>query len=299
MGATSKKKLLAVGGSGLVGSRILSLLENNFSIQNFSLETGLDITDPATLSPILNAPSGSIVFHLAAKADVDSCEKDKPLGENGPAWKINVEGARNVALACAKARHTMVYVSTDFVFSGENTSEAGYTEEDSPDPLGWYAVTKYEGEKAVVSTGVRNVIMRIAYPYRSDFKQKLDFVRAILTRLASGEEVKAVTDHIMTPTFIDDIAIALKAIAETGMTGIYHVVGSSSISPYEAVVTIASMFQIEKPKIEKISREAFFSGRAPRPFNLTLNNDKIMQLGVKMRTFEEGLKEMKLQGLRI
>ena len=296
METENKKKLLAVGGSGLVGSRILEILENDFSVQNFSLETGVDITNPATLSPILDAPSGSIVFHLAAKADVDSCEKDRSLGEEGAAWKINVEGAKNVALACVKAGHTMVYVSTDFVFSGDDTPEGGYTEEDLPDPFGWYALTKYEGEKIVAKTGVRHVIMRIAYPYRSKFLEKLDFVRAIRERLEKGQEVRAVTDHIMTPSFIDDIAFALKAIIEGNVDGIYHVVGSSSISPYDAAVAIASRLRIKQPLITRVTREEFFKDRAPRPFNLSLKNDKIKQLGVSMRTFEEGLDAMIEQG---
>jgi dTDP-4-dehydrorhamnose reductase len=284
------KQLLAVGGSGLVGSRILELLQTDFQVSNMSLETGVDITNPETLSPILDAPEGSVVFHLAAKADVDACEKDRELGESGGAWKINVEGAENVARACAKKKHTMIYVSTDFVFGGEDTPKGGYIETDTPHPIGWYAETKYEGEKRVLATDVRSVIMRIAYPYRKQFPEKLDFVRAILSRLQQGMEVKAVTDHIMTPTFIDDLAAALKVLIDTNAEGIYHVVGSSSLSPYEAASMIAHAFRIDHPILTRVTREAFFQGRASRPFNLAMKNDKISQLGVRMKTLEEGLR---------
>lgn len=292
--ANNKKKLLMVGGSGLVGSRIKELLESEFDIANFSLENGVNITDASTLSPLIEEAPAT-VFHLAAKADVDGCEKDKEQGEEGGAWKINVVGTQNVLKACEKAGHKMIYVSTDFVFDGDTTPEGGYSEQDIPNPQNWYAQTKFEGENNVLRSSDANVVMRIAYPYRSEFSEKLDFVRAILARLQSHQEVKAVTDHIMTPTFIDDIALGVKTLIDENASGIYHVVGSSSVSPYDAVSAIARVFSIANPSITRATRAEFFSGRAPRPFDLTLKNDRIKNLHVPMHTFDEGLVEMKSQ----
>lgn len=289
-----KKKIIMVGGSGLVGSRLKELLEIEYDVEDYSLGTGFDITKAETLTPLLHTPSGATIVHLAAKADVDGCEKDKALGENGPAWQINVLGAHNVADACVRAGHRLIYISTDFVFDGKSPPSGGYTEADIPNPINWYAVTKYEGEKRVLSSTATNVILRIAYPYRAYFEEKMDFVRAILSRLQRGEKVAAVTDHIMTPTFVDDIAIAIATIVEQKLEGIYHGVGSSSLSPSAAVASIARVFAIDNPQVTEVTRAEFFKDRASRPFNLTLRNDKMRQLGVTMKTFEEGLEQMKL-----
>lgn len=288
---TAREKLVMLGGSGLVGSRLKELLSVTYDVTSFSLETGVDITRPETLSP-LRENSGATLLHLAAKADVDACEKDQSMGENGDAWRINVLGTENVARACSDAGHRMIYVSTDFVFDGANTPSGGYGEEDAPNPTNWYATTKYEGEKRTQSASASNVIMRISYPYRAKFDAKSDFVRALLSRLRAGQEVKAVTDHLMTPTYIDDIAKGIDAIIRKRFEGIIHVVGSSSLSPFDACIAIARAFSLENPTITKVKRAEFFHGRAPRPFNLTLKNDKIKHLGVQMMTFEEGLKKI-------
>jgi dTDP-4-dehydrorhamnose reductase len=72
-------------------------------------------------------------------------------------------------------------------------------------------------------------------------------------------------------------------------------VGSQSLSSFEAANLIADEFELEKSRINKITRSEFFRDRAARPFQLALKNDKITKLGVEMKTFEEGIREIKLQ----
>lgn len=287
----NKTKIFGIGITGLVGSRIVELLPQ-FSFDNLSLETGVNITDSKTLDVIRNDRDHGWILHLAAKADVDGCEQDKALGDEGAAYKINVLGTKNVIEAAKLSKKKIIYISTDFVFDGKSTPEIGYTEDDTPNPLSWYAYTKYEGETLVMNSGLGYVIARIAYPFQENaFAQKKDFYHAIKDRLASGQPVAGITDHVMTPTHIDDIADALGKIIETNAEGIYHVVGSQSLTPYDAINTIAQRFGYDKNLISKTTRATFFAGKAPRPFNLTLNNAKIKKLGVTMRGFAEALKD--------
>lgn len=290
-----KPEVLGIGITGLVGSRIVEILGKKYVFRNLSLETGVDITDPATLEIIKKDTGESIVLHLAAKTDVDGCEDDKPLGENGAAWRINVLGTQNVVEACKKTGKKIIYISTDFVFDGENPPDGDYNEKDEPHPINWYGQTKYEGEKIVQESGLPYLICRLAYPYRARFAPKTDFVRAILGRLGKKEEVATVTDQIFTPTFIDDTAQALDVLIKTEVTGIYHVVGSDWLSPYKAALTIAKTFGFPLNLIREVTAEEYFKNRAKRPPNLALKNDKIKNLGVKMRTFEEGIERVKEQ----
>jgi dTDP-4-dehydrorhamnose reductase len=284
-------KILVTGLTGLVGSRIAELLSARHEFENISRSTGVDIENKESVLSAISASDAQIVLHLAAKTNVDGCETDKSLGETGEAWRINVEGTRNVAEACLKTNKKLIYFSTDFVFDG--TKEA-YSEEDIPNPVNWYAKTKYEGEKIVQDLKTPWIIARIAYPYRANFVRP-DFFRAILNRLKNNEPVSAVTDHIFTPTFIDDIAFALDILIRSNSQGIFHVVGSQSLTPFAAANLIADEFELDKSKISKITRADFFSNRATRPFQLSLKNDKITKLGIEMRTFDGGLREMKTQ----
>jgi len=285
-------KIFTIGGSGLVGSRLAELLKEKHTIDDLSLSNGVDITDPSNLEIIRKDTEHEVVLHIAAKADVESCELDKPLGEQGAAFRINVGGTQNVVDACKVSNKKILYISTDFVFDGTKEPPYKYTEEDKPNPLNWYAMTKYKGEEVIQKADIPFAIVRIAYPYRSDaFELKNDFVHSIMKRLANHQPITAVTDHIMTPTFIDDIAFAIDAIVSHNAEGIYHVVGSQSLTPYEAFMLMADRFGYDKKLIGKTTREEFFKGKAPRPFNLSINNDRISKLGVHMRAFEEGLEQ--------
>lgn len=280
-------KILGTGLSGLVGSRVVELLKEKYEFDS-STE---DITDRRLIQDRIKNSDSSIVLHLAAKTDVDGCEKDKNLGKNGDAWKINVEGTKNIALSCSKENKKLIYISTDFVFDGEK--KGGYVEDDSPTPINWYGKTKYEGELAVESSTSDHIIARIAYPYRKNFPLKKDFIRGLIEKLKNGHSLSMVTDHIMTPTFVDDIAKALDILIQKDKKGIFHVVGSQAISPYDAALSICDLYGFDKVKIGKITRAQFFKDRAQRGFNLYLKNDKIKRLGINMKTLLEGLKEIK------
>jgi len=285
--------IFTIGGSGLVGTRIAEILKESYTIDDLSLTNGVDITNTNSLDIIRNDTKHDFVIHLAAKSDVDGCENDKSLGENGAAFKINVDGVRNVTDACMIAKKKLIYISTDFVFDGLIEPPNKYKEDDKPNPLNWYATTKYKGEEVVINSKISFAIIRIAYPYRADeFPLKKDFVHAVMGRLSQNLPITAVTDHIMTPTFIDDIAYGIDAIIRKNAEGIFHVVGSQSLSPYDAFILMADRFGYDKNLITKTTRKEYFKGKAIRPFNLSLNNAKIEKLGLKMRSFENGLKEV-------
>lgn len=311
-----KTKILGTGLTGLVGSRIVELLQDRYDFENISYETGIDITNKDQVEKIVIDSPARVVLHLAAKTDVDGCEKDKTEDmkilryedikkrleawkKEKTAWAVNVEGTRNIVEACQQTSKKIIYISTDFVFDGENPPTGGYDEEDTPHPINWYAATKYEAEKIVTNSARQNqlpsLICRIAFPYRANFSLKKDLVRAILGKLQNNEPIKMVSDEIITPTFIDDIATALDLLITNGASGIYHIVGSSSHTPVEIGQMITQVFGLEGKLIEETTRKNYFSGRAVRPWKLALKNDKLTKLGIKMSTFKEGLEKIKEQ----
>ncbi len=279
-------KILGTGLSGLVGSRVVELLKDSYTFTNLSLETGVDITNKDVIDKYIRGSDTPWVFHFAAKTDVDGAQKERSLQKGSSTWIVNVIATENIVEACRATRKNLLYVSTDFVFDGTQDT---YIEEDTPNPQGWYAITKYEGEKKVSTLGSHGLIIRLAFPYRSSFTGKKDFVSSMRDKLASGQELPAPTDQLITPTFIDDIAVAIDILVKRNESGIVHVVGSQSLSPYEAAQKVAELFDLNSGLIKPTTFQTYYQGRAPRPFHAVLKNAKITKFGVKMATFDEGL----------
>jgi dTDP-4-dehydrorhamnose reductase len=292
--------ILGTGLSGLVGSRVVELLSDEFSFENLSLETGVDITNKESVDSYFSRSDASWVFHFAAYTDVQGAESERSKKDQSMAWKINVVATEHIVANCKKFGKKLLYIDTDYAFNGKKKE---YTEEDVTNPLGWYGETKNEGAKRVMAIGENGLVIRIANPYRARpvgqavQPGKKDFVHKIMERLQSGLDVSGATDQLFVPTFIDDIASAVRVLINTSASGVYHVVGSSPISPYAAALTIAEVFQLDKTHIKPMTFDAMFHDRAPAPQYAALRNDKIKLLGVTMRTFQEGLKEMRKQEL--
>jgi len=277
-------KILGTGLSGLVGSRVTQLLSPDFTFENLSLETGVDITDTVSVDSYFAKSDAPWVFHMAAYTDVQGAEKNHDI-----AWKVNVLATENIADQCRKRGKKLLYIDTDYAFDGRKKS---YTEEDKPNPLGWYAKTKTEGAKRVLAIG--GLVIRISNPYRAKPVGKKDFVHKMLERMQTGQQVTAPTDQLFAPTFIDDIAAALRVLVRLGGSGIYHVVGSP-LSPFEAANIIAETFGCDATLVKKSTFATMFANRAPVPQYAALKNDKIKALGVILHSFTEGIAEIKKQ----
>jgi dTDP-4-dehydrorhamnose reductase len=289
--------ILGTGLSGLVGSRIVELLKKEYSFENLSIETGVDITNQALVEKRIAESSAPWVFHFAAYTDVQAAEKEKDKGTESISWKVNVEATKNIASICQAMGKHVLYLSTDYVFDGTASS---YDEDAIPNPQGWYAKTKYEGEKIIKNLSSLGLVVRIANPYRANPTGKKDFVHKVLERLQQGLPISAPGDQQMTATFIDDLALAVQKLIGINASGIYNVPGKNSFSPYDGAITIASQYGLDTTNVSKTSFEAYFAGRAPIPQNGILIHDKIESLGVLLHTLEEGVIRMKqMEGLTI
>ncbi|MCL4359740.1 SDR family oxidoreductase [Patescibacteria group bacterium] len=282
-------KILGTGLSGMVGSRVTELLGDRYAFANLSLETGVDITDGPSLRRAMIASPASWVWHFAAQTDVDRAEREREEGTSGTTWRVNTGATQEIARICRETGKRLLYISTDYVFDG---SRPRYTEEDIPHPLGWYGVTKYEGECAVAVLGDRALILRIANPYGPHLGKKPDFVGKIREKLAKGQEISSPSDQLFMPTYIDDIARAIDSLVRNDAHGLYHVVGEDALSPYGAARCIARTFGYDESLVKETSFARYFRGRAPRPFHAVLEHDKITKFGIRMSTFEEGLKTL-------
>ncbi len=307
-------KIALTGSTGLVGSRFFDLLKSKYEIIPVSSSFNVDITEKNRLWDFLESKSPSAIVHLAAKTSVDACEDDrkediKKLSKDKvydgssinlenldpEVWKksttafgVNVVGTKNLADFAAKKDIKMFYVSTDFVFDGEQDEQ--YDEESLPCPVSWYGQTKFWGEKTI---NHNSLITRISYPFGFRSKIKRDLIWTLVELLKTRETVSFVSDQIITPTFIDDVVHGLNFLMEKNATGLINLVGNNSLSPYEIGIALCREFNLRESKIELTTREKLYKGRAHRPFKVRLKNDKLRNLGFEMTDFFVSLSKIK------
>lgn len=283
-------KILGTGLSGMVGSYVKEKLKGSFTFESLGPDIGVDITNAKVVTSFISQSSAPWILHFAAITDVDGAEIDRPLGVKGKTWQVNVEGTDALVVACKTYGKKLFYISTDFVFPG---GDKLYTEEDRPSPIGWYAETKYEGEKRVQVLGSQAVIARLSYPYGKTLGPKKDFVGRIRDRFEQHLSIASPVDQLFIPTYFDDIAEGICLLIESQASGIYHLVGSEVVSAYKAAERIAATFGYDTSLLTKTTAAEFYKGRAPRAFQLKLSNAKIAKLGVKPVGFEAGLQKLK------
>ncbi len=278
-------KIALTGADGLVGSRIIELLNDYFIFIPIN-KNQMDITDKNQVYKTIKSINFDIFLHLAAFTDVDGAEKNNEL-----AYKINVEGTKNVFEVVNHKKGKFIYISTDFVFDGFNPP---YNEKNQPNPISYYGKTKYEGEKALsLPNQEKAMIIRISYPYRSTFEKKKDFVRTVKLLLEQKKNLFMVTDSLITPTFIDDIANALKYLFLNYSPEVFHITGRDSLSPYEAGILIAKTFNLDQHLIQPTTYKHYFKNRAKRPQYSQIQS--IKNNFYKMKSFEQGLNEVAKQ----
>jgi len=285
-------QILGTGLSGLVGSRIIEL-NPDYQFTDLSLDTGKNILDPKTLEADFKNNPAEIVIHLAAFTDTNAAWEQRG-DKSGSCYQINVVGTQNIVDLCRKYKKYLIYISTDFVFDG--TKNTPYHETDTPNPLDWYGTTKLEAEK--IAATIPSSIIRIAYPYRANFPQKVDLIRKIKNNLENNQVCTLFNDQITTPTLIDDIATGLNIIITKKPIGIYHLVGSSSQSPYDMALQIAKTFNLDEGLLKPSSLQQYLKQPNIRPYSLNcaISNQKfISEFGFTPHTLSQGLQIIKKQ----
>jgi len=289
---THKRRLLVTGASGLLGNKIVELAKNNYIVVPLhntkplhSTSRKLDVTNLHDVLNLFSELKPAIVIHTASETNVDKCETEKEY-----AWKINVEGTRNIALACSKTGAKLVYISTDYVFDGE---KGNYNEQDKPNPINYYGATKLEGEKQVTQNCQKYFILRTSVLY-GWHPWKQNFATWVINQLKQDKEITVVEDHYNTPTLTDNLAeITLEAI-QKDLQGLYHALGSERVSRYAFAKQLAKAFNLDPNLIKPIKMSQLTAWVAKRPKDSSLNTDKIQkQLKTKPLNITEGLNRMK------
>lgn len=269
------KKVLILGGSGLVGSRFIELKNPYFQI-NAPSSPELDILDSQALEKFISLHPVDVVINFAAFTNVKEAEKE--VGDRqGLVYRLNSESVKRLAAFTRQNNIHLIQLSTEYVFDGKK--ESPYLEEDPTCPINWYGQTKCWAEEFIQEVGGQFSIVRISMPFRSQFLAKKDIARVFLERLQTGQPITAITDSFIAPTFIDDIADALAALIKQQSLGLFHVVPPKPTTPFLFAKLIAETFKLDSSLIQEIDFTSY-TKKTPNLFikNSALSSQKFCRL---------------------
>lgn len=265
----------------------------------------LDITDREAVIKAIQEMKPDAVIHCAAWTAVDMAEDDDKVEK---VRAVNAGGTKNIADACKAVDCKMLYLSTDYVFDGQ---EMKPWEPDCKDykPLNVYGRTKLEGELAVSSTLEKYFIVRIAWVFGLNGK---NFIKTMINVGKTHDEVRVVNDQIGTPNYTYDLARLLVDMCETEKYGYYHAT-NAELSEQEAEQTGSKAGYISwydfccefykqyglKTRVIPVTTEEYGLSKAARPFNSRLDKKKLVENGfIPLPTWRDAvsryLKEAKL-----
>ena len=273
--------VLVTGANGLVGSCVVTRLDaagekvvavgrgRQRELPSRVEYVELDVSRANALRELIAATAPRAVVHCAAMTDVDACEND-PV----QAWAVNVGATEQAALGCRDAGARLVALSTDYVFDGDH---GPYSEDDSPNPRGVYARTKYVAEQAALLLAPGCAVARVAVVYSGRRGAKRTFVSAAAEQLATGKEVRAFHDQVVSPTLADNAAEMVIGVLRNGERGIWHCAGASIVSRVDFCRALARKLRAEERLVVPVPMAAAKLA-APRPACSALVVEKIRRL---------------------
>jgi dTDP-4-dehydrorhamnose reductase len=224
---------------------------------------------------------------------VDACENNREQAKQLNVDAVGYQVKALEAMRSADYDPHYIHLSTDFIFDGEN---GPYREEDTPNPLSWYAQTKLDAEKIVEASTVRWAILRTIIVYGvADFMSRSNVVLWAREALGKGQKINVVDDQFRSPTLAEDLAEGCILCAEKGAQGIYHVSGKDVMSILELVYAVADFWQLDKALITPV-KSSTINQPAKRPPRTGFVIDKAQQtFGYSPRSFREGLALLDIQ----
>lgn len=278
-------KVLVTGVGGQLGHDVVRELEQRGHEVTGVGREEMDITDAEKVRKVIRDCVPDAVIHCSAYTAVDRAED-----EADQCRKVNVEGTKNIAEICAELDCKIIYISTDFVFSGEG--ERPWETDDAAGPISVYGRTKYEGEDEVKSRLDKFFIVRISWVFG---KNGNNFVKTMLRIGKENGAVKVVDDQIGSPTYTRDMAVLLADMVQTEKYGVYHASNEGFCSWYDFAKEIFRLAGMDDVSVMPITSDQF-PAKAKRPFNSRMSKEKLVKEGFnKLPSWQDALKRYLLE----
>lgn len=262
--------IIVTGAAGQLGGDVCRILKEK-NIPHLGIDRNeADITSEKSVEAFFDGKDFEVLIHCAAYTAVDKAEEEKEL-----CFAINAKGTENLARICQRKNAAIIYVSTDYVFSGEG--EAPFEPDDEKAPLSVYGKSKLEGEKAVMNLCEKYFIVRTSWVFG---EQNRNFIATMLRLSETRDEVNVVCDQVGSPTYSADLALLLTEMAQTEKYGIYHGTNEGYCSWYELAERVFALKGIPM-KVNPVTSEEYITP-AERPKNSRMSKKTLTDAGFSL-----------------
>lgn len=260
-------RVLVTGVKGQLGYDVVRELEQRGHTAIGVDIDEMDITDEISVTQVITDAQVEAVIHCAAYTAVDKAEDFPDVCHT-----VNVEGTSNIARVCRELDLKMIYISTDYVFSGTGSEPFG--EYDPKAPTNVYGESKLGGEMSVTKLVKKHFIVRISWAFGLNGN---NFVKTMLRIGKEKGVVNVVDDQIGSPTYTHDVARLLVDMITTEAYGTYHATNEGYCSWFEFAVEI---FRYAKMDVVVIPVDSSaFPVKAQRPKNSRLLKAELDKAG--------------------
>jgi dTDP-4-dehydrorhamnose reductase len=267
---------IAILGAGFLGTRLAEILRSTGAEL-----VRVDVTDGAAVRAALAAKPWTAVVNAAGKTgrpNVDWCETHRE-----ETWRVNVDGARTVADACAERGVYLVHFGSGCVFCGPSPREGGFREDDTPNPSSFYAESKLAADRAlealpdVAILRVRMLVDRVPSP------------RNLITRLAGYREIADVANSM---TAVSDLARVVERVIALRPRGILHATNPGVMRHRDVIAMVREQIDPRAERVLLPEEELLSRGLvAKKRSTCVLATPRLDALGIAMRPIAEAMRE--------
>jgi dTDP-4-dehydrorhamnose reductase len=284
--------LLITGASGLLGWNLCAAAMEHWDVYGVVFRhpveipgvrtIPVDLTDYSRLQSTFDKVRPEAVIHAAALSSPDSCQADPERS-----WSVNVEASYHVAGLCSDRRIPCVFTSTDLVFDGNCPP---YRELDPVCPINVYGQHKVNAEQGMMERYPPVTICRMPLMFGEPGPASSSFLQPMLGAMRRGEELRLFIDEFRTPISAAAAARGLLLMLDSH-PGIVHLSGGRRISRFDLGLLVREVFALSQARLVPCRRREARGG-APRPADVSLDNNKARSLGFAPPPLRTQLEEL-------
>jgi len=275
-------KIVVIGSTGQLGTDLMKTLREDHELIGLTHQD-IEVSNYSSCLT-LKEHHPEVIINTAAFHKTDQCEE-----EPEKTFLINAIGPKNVAKVSKEIEATTVFISTDYVFDG--TKNKPYTEDDAPNPINTYGISKLAGE-LFTKQNPKHYVIRVASLFGAAEASGKggNFVETMITRAKKQEPISVVDDQWMSPTYTKDASNTMKKIIESQLPfGTYHATNEGFCTWFEFTKKIFSLLKLN-PSLTSI-KASQLQVRAQRPRFSALKSSKLPKHGIQTREWAEALSD--------
>jgi dTDP-4-dehydrorhamnose reductase len=230
--------LLITGAAGVAGYNALDYFQSRYPGQVFAIRqrdnwrldgpgiVACNAEDRDGLEALFEEHRFAAVLDCAGNCALKSCELDPAM-----AWRINVDGVKNLVGLVKRFGSRFVHLSIDLVFSG--TGRGNHKEEDPTDPVTVYGQTMVAAEDLIRAELSDACTLRISLPMGVSFNGHAGAIDWIQSRFKKLRPATLYYDEVRTPTYTDCLNRLCETVLAQPLTGLFHAGGPLPLSLFQ------------------------------------------------------------------